>query len=106
MVSAKTHVRASRAYVPRVGRLSGWNASPPGRSMRSAQVFPLPPGRLDVKSSSAPSGENRGFELSVLGDVYRTGSPPAVGATHTSLWRRFSFSFTVVTVKATSRPSG
>src|SRR5690606_9219781 len=53
-----------------------------------------------------PSGDHRGFELSVPGDVTRYGSPPSTGATHTSLWRRFSFSTTVVTVNATSFPSG
>src|SRR5688500_2564297 len=74
--------------------------------MRSAHVFPLPPGRCDVNRRYLPSGENRGFELSVLGDVYRTGCPPAVGTTQTSECRLFSASFTVVTVKATSRPSG
>jgi hypothetical protein len=37
--------------------------------MRSAQVLPFPPGRLDVKKRSVPSGEKRGLELSVLGEV-------------------------------------
>ena len=34
-----------------------------------AQVVPRPPVRCDVKSSSLPSREKRGRELSVLGDV-------------------------------------
>jgi hypothetical protein len=74
--------------------------------MRRAHVDPLPPGRLDVKNSIEPSCDQRGFELSVPGDVHRTGSPPAVGTTQTSECRLFSDSFTVVTVIATSRPSG
>ena len=45
--------------------------------MRSIQVVPLPPGRVDVKSRNLPSGDQRGLLLSVLGDVKRTGSPPA-----------------------------
>jgi hypothetical protein len=32
--------------------------------------------------------------------------PPALGTTHTSWWRLFSDSLTVVTVNATVRPSG
>jgi len=64
------------------------------------------PGRVELKRRYFPSGENRGFELSVLGDVYRVASPPATGTTHTSLCRLFSLSRIVVTVKATSFPSG
>ena len=54
--------------------------------VRSAQVLPCPPCRLDVKNRNFPSGEKYGFELSVLGEVNRTAGPPAVGATHTSRW--------------------
>jgi hypothetical protein len=61
---------------------------------------------VELKRRYFPSGEKRGFELSVLGDVYRIASPPATGTTHTSLCRLFSLSRTVVTVNATSFPSG
>src|SRR5688500_10975999 len=74
--------------------------------MRRPHVRLREPGRVDVKSKYLPSGEKRGFELSVLGEVYRVGSPPAAGTTHTSLCRLFSLSRTVVTVNATSFPSG
>jgi hypothetical protein len=74
--------------------------------MRKPQVFAREPARVELKSRYFPSGENRGFELSVLGDVYRVGSPPPTGTTHTSLCRLFSLSRTVVTVNATSLPSG
>src|SRR5688500_6585493 len=88
----------------------GWScisiASPPGWSMRSPHVRTVDPGRVELKSRYLPSGEKRGFELSVLGDVYRVASPPAAGTTHTSACRLFSLSRTVVTVNATSLPSG
>src|SRR5678816_210003 len=74
--------------------------------MRKPQVRAPEPGRVELKSRYLPSGEKRGFEPSVLGDVYRVASPPATGTTHTSLWRLFSASRTVVTVNATSFPSG
>src|SRR6478752_4704865 len=74
--------------------------------MRRPQVRAREPGRVELKSRYFPSGEKRGFELSVLGDVYRVASPPATGTTHTSLCRLFSLSRTVVTVNATSFPSG
>src|SRR5688572_19889627 len=74
--------------------------------MRNAHVRPLAPGRVEVKSRYFPSAEKRGFVLSVLGEVKRTGSPPAVGTTQTSACRLFSDSRTVVTVNATRRPSG
>jgi hypothetical protein len=74
--------------------------------MRSAQVAPRPPGRCDVKYRILPSSEKRGLLLSNAGAVYRAGSPPCVGTTHTSEWRLFSASRTVVTVKATLPPSG
>src|SRR5205085_11645655 len=51
-------------------------------------------------------GDQRGLLLSVLGEVNRTGSPPAVDATQTSRWYLLSFSFTVWTVNATRPPSG
>src|SRR5690606_21728043 len=41
-----------------------------------------------------------------LGDVKRSGSPPSAGTTQTSVCLRFFSSCTVVTVKATRRPSG
>jgi hypothetical protein len=47
-----------------VGKLSISTASPPGWSIRRPQVRPLDPGRVDVKSSQRPSGDQRGFELS------------------------------------------
>src|SRR5690606_32418923 len=96
----KTAKRLSRGMEP-VGYVSIWTASPAGRSMRSAHVDPLPPGRLELKKRYAPSGDQRGFELSVPGEVTRYGSPPSVGTTQISEWRRFSDSLTVVTVKAT-----
>src|SRR5215475_7584741 len=71
--------------VPR-GKSCCWNASPPGWSMRSIQVEPCPPGRVDVKRRYFPSGDQRGLLLSVLGDVKRTAEPPLVGTTHTSRW--------------------
>src|SRR5687768_7885980 len=74
--------------------------------MRSPQVRAREPGRVELKRRYFPSGENRGFELSVLGDVKRVASPPLAGTTQTSLWRLFSLSRTVVTVNATSLPSG
>jgi len=37
--------------------------------MRIAQVFPRPPGRVEVKKRYFPSGEKRGPELSVPGAV-------------------------------------
>ena len=74
--------------------------------MRKPPVRARELGRVELKSRYFPSGEKRGFELSVLGDVYRVASPPATGTTHTSLWRLFSASRTVVTVNATSFPSG
>src|SRR4051812_24888824 len=74
--------------------------------MRIAQVFPLPPGRVDVKNRYFPSGDQRAALLSVLGDVKRCGSPPAVGTTQISLCRLFSASRTVVTVTATRSPAG
>src|SRR5438876_261947 len=74
--------------------------------MRSIHVLPFPPGRCDVKISSLPSGDHRGLELSVLGDVRRCASPPAVGTIHTSRWYLLSFSFTVCTVNAMRLASG
>src|SRR5512144_2053869 len=74
--------------------------------MRSAQVVPFPPSRFEAKKRYAPVGDQRGLVLSVPGEVYRCGSPPAVLATQTSLWRLFSASRTVVTVNATRLPSG
>jgi hypothetical protein len=71
-----------------------------------AQLFPFPPGRDDGKKRYFPSGDQRGALLSVLGDVKRCGSPPAVGTTQTSLCRRFSASRTVVTVTAIRSPLG
>ncbi len=59
-------------------------ASPEGASIRMAHTGPLPPARCELKNRYLPSGEKRGDELSVLGLVYRTGSPPAVGTTQTS----------------------
>src|SRR3954452_19191717 len=73
--------------------------------MRNAHVRAFEPVRTELNSRDFPSAEKRGFELSVLGDVYRVASPPAVGTTQTSLWRLLSFSRTVVTVNATSFPS-
>jgi hypothetical protein len=61
---------------------------------------------LDEKWRYAPSCDQRGLELEKAGEVRRTGSPPAVGTIQTSECRSFSPSFTVVTVKATCRPSG
>src|ERR1700738_4520129 len=74
--------------------------------MRIAQLFPFPPGRGEVKNRMRPSADQRGALLSVLGDVKRCGSPPAVGTTQISLCRLFSASRTVVTVKATRSPAG
>src|SRR5881397_2056214 len=74
--------------------------------MRMAQLFPLPPGRVELKKRYFPSGDQRGAELSVPGEVKRCGSPPAVGTTQISLCRLFSASRTVVTVKATRSPAG
>src|SRR5688500_16717585 len=91
---------------PSRGYFSSWNASPPGWSMRNIQVLPLPPGRCDVNSSSLPSGDQRGLVLSVLGDVKRRASPPAVGTTQTSRWYLLSFSSAVCTWKAICDPSG
>ena len=86
--------------------LSTSNASPPGWSIRRPQLRALLPGRLELKSSSFPSGDQRGFMLSMLGEVNRCGSPPSVPTTQISEWRLFSASRTVVTVTATQRPSG
>ena len=86
--------------------LSTSKASPPGRSIRSAQVRPFPPGRVEVKSRSLPSGAQRGLVLSTPGEVIRAGSPPAAGTSHTSECRLFSAATTVVTVKAICFPSG
>jgi hypothetical protein len=61
---------------------------------------------VELNNRYFPSAENRGFELSVLGDVYRVAEPPETGTTQTSLCRLFSLSRTVVTVNATSLPSG
>src|SRR3990172_5930549 len=74
--------------------------------MRSAQVRPLPPGRVEVKRSSLPSGDQRGFELSTPGEVSGIGSPPAAAASQTSECRLFSAATTVVTVNAICLPSG
>jgi len=74
--------------------------------MRNAHVRAFEPGRVELNRRYFPSAEKRGFELSVLGEVYHVASPPAVGTTQTSLWRLFSLSRTVVTVNATSFPSG
>src|SRR5690242_18351972 len=74
--------------------------------MRSIHVAPRPPGRCDEKTRSLPSGDHRGLELSVLGDVKRIGAPPAVFTTHTSRWYLLSRSFTVCTVNAMRLPSG
>src|SRR5689334_18927821 len=74
--------------------------------MRNAHVRARDPGRVELNSRYFPSAENLGCELSVLGDVYRVASPPAIGTTQTSLCRLFSLSRTVVTVNATSLPSG
>src|SRR5689334_22935523 len=74
--------------------------------MRRPHVRAFDPGRVELKSRYLPSAEKRGFELSVLGDVYRVASPPATGTTQISLCRLFSLSRTVVTVNATSLPSG
>src|SRR5690606_38983449 len=71
-----------------------------------AHVDPLPPCRCDLNNRYFPSCDQRGFQLSVPGDVERTGSPPAAGTTHTSEGRRFSAASTVVTGKATRLPSG
>src|SRR3990172_8373826 len=74
--------------------------------MRSAQVRPLPPGRVEVKRSSLPSGDQRGFELSTPGEVSGIGSPPAAAASQTSECRLFSAATTVVNVNAICLPSG
>ena len=81
-------------------------ASPPGWSSRIAHVFPRPPGLFELKNRYLPSADHCGFELSVLGDVQRSGWPPALFTTQISLWRRFSLSRTVVTVIAMRLPSG
>src|SRR5258705_9440927 len=74
--------------------------------MRRIQVLPFPPGRCDVNTRYFPSGDQRGLELSVLGDVKRLGSPPDVGTTQTSRWYLSSFSLTVCTWNAMRLPSG
>src|SRR5690349_4082100 len=74
--------------------------------MRSIQVDPFPPGRVDVKRRYLPSGDQRGLLLSVAGDVKRVASPPPVGTTQTSRWYLFSRSLIVCTVNATRAPSG
>src|SRR5687768_12976222 len=74
--SGHTEMREPAAVEPRHGNFSSWNASPAGWSIRSIQVFAFPPGRCDVNMSSLPSGDQRGLELSVLGEVYRCGGPP------------------------------
>jgi hypothetical protein len=63
-------------------------------------------GRVELKSSSRPSGDQRGPLLSRLGLVRRVGSPPSVPTSQISECRLFSLSRTVVTVKATHLPSG
>src|SRR5688500_10507249 len=73
--------------------------------MRSIQVLPFPPGRCEVKSNSFPSGDQRGFVLSALGDVKRRGSPPSVGTTQIARWYLLSFSTAVCTWKAICDPS-
>jgi hypothetical protein len=88
------------------GTLSTSKASPPGRSIRSAQVRPLPPGRVEEKRRSFPSGDQRGLLLSTPGEVSRIGSPPAAGTSHTSACRLLSAATSVVTVKAICFPSG
>src|SRR6476661_8102624 len=82
--SAHTAKRPSRGTEPE-GYFSSCSASPPGWSMRIAQVFPFPPGRFEVKSRYRPSGDQRGALLSWLGEVKRFGSPPVVGTTQISL---------------------
>jgi len=75
--------------------------------MRMAQDRAVLPGRVDANSNRVPSGDQRGFELSTVGTVIRrAGVLPSAGASQISLCRRFSFSTTVVTVKAIRRPSG
>src|SRR5690349_17154899 len=74
--------------------------------MRSIQVLPFPPVRLDVKIRYLPSADHRGLLLSVLGDVKRIGSPPLVGAIQISRWYLLSCSLMVCTVNATRLPSG
>src|SRR5467141_3133040 len=85
--------------------------------MRSIHVLPFPPGRCEVNTRYLPSGDQRGFELSALGDVNRSGSPHPLGAlcgvpghavatTHTSRWYLLSFSLTVCTWNAMRLPSG
>src|SRR5215204_103873 len=71
-----------------------------------AHVVPRPPVRCEVKKRYFPSGDQRGLLLSVPGEVQRSGAPPAVVATHTSLCRRFPASIARVTVIATRFPSG
>jgi hypothetical protein len=106
-VSAQTATEPSRVQLAFAGGSDGsWKASPDGWSRRIAHAFPFPPARCEVNSRWRPSGVKRGLLLSVLGLVNRVGVPPAVGTTQTSLCRRFSASRTVVTVKATRRPSG
>ena len=84
---------------------SGWKASPPS-SRRTAQVLPRVYGRVDVKNSVRPSSDHRGAVLSNAGEVMRLEGPPATGCSHTSAWRLFSVSRTVVTVNAIRLPSG
>src|SRR3954471_6921171 len=74
--------------------------------MRNIQVLPFPPVRCDVKIRYLPSADQRGLELSVLGEVNRCGSPPAVGTTQISRWYLLSFSLTVCTWNAMRLPSG
>ena len=74
--------------------------------MRSPQVLALLFGRDDENSNILPSGDHRGAELSVLGEVIRIGSPPPVPTIHTSECRLLSASRTVAAVNATHFPSG
>ncbi len=76
-------VLRSRVTDP-AGKLSSSNASPPGLSMRSAHVVPFAPSRFEVNMRYRPSGDQRGLELSVDGDVNRAGAPPLTGATQIS----------------------
>src|SRR5690625_470605 len=53
-----------------------------------------------------PSSDLLGFELSVPGEVRRTGSPPSAPTSQISECRLLADSLTVVTVKAICLPSG
>lgn len=64
--------------------LSTSKASPLGPSIRSPQVLARLLGRVELKSSNLLSGDQRGFELAMLGEVIRIGAPPAVAAIQTS----------------------